>query len=161
MIGLGCAASRPQGVERSPAEAPKTAAEMSAPEPAEPPPHVVSDERTAPAAADEGVVSTAAPGIRGRVTDSRGEVLVGATVVVTGPSIRGTRATITDSEGMFDLPAVPAGDYTVTVYYAEATTSKTFRVEADRGVMVHVRFDDVRRELEKLGSDFILLDGAR
>ena len=56
--------------------------------------------------------------IRGRVTDSAGGVLQGATVTLY-PS--GGRA-VTDNEGQFSIVGLPAGEFTITVSYVGVAT---------------------------------------
>ena len=48
-----------------------------------------------------------------------GESLAGATVVVTSPTLDGSRAVLTDRNGTYEL-RVPPGDATVSVYYGYA-----------------------------------------
>ena len=51
--------------------------------------------------------------LRGRLTSSDGLTLPGVTVTVTSPSLQGTRSTVADINGVYSLPGLPAGDYTV------------------------------------------------
>ncbi len=60
---------------------------------------------SAPAAAQDGEIA-------GRVTDETGAVLPGATVTLSGPDE--VRVTLSDGNGNYAFPAVPAGAYSVT-----------------------------------------------
>lgn len=53
------------------------------------------------------------------------ERFAGVTVVVTGPQLEGSRTAITDDSGEFWVPALPAGSYTVTFYYIDATVERS------------------------------------
>ncbi|HUQ02507.1 MAG TPA: carboxypeptidase regulatory-like domain-containing protein [Kofleriaceae bacterium] len=59
--------------------------------------------------------------IRGRVTDSSGMGLPGATVVASSPSLQGEQVVITDETGSYAISALPPGTYKVTYYYDDAT----------------------------------------
>ena len=50
--------------------------------------------------------------LNGRVTDKTGAVLPGVVVVASGAAMMGTRTTVTDARGTFEVPAVPPGDGT-------------------------------------------------
>jgi hypothetical protein len=64
--------------------------------------------------------------ITGVVADqSNGDRLAGVTVVASGPLIEGTRTAITDESGAFVLADLPAGSYTVTLYYVDATVERS------------------------------------
>jgi hypothetical protein len=65
-------------------------------------------------------VSAAAQGnptgtISGRILDSSGLPVPGATITVTSPALQGTRTATTSSNGDYIVPFLPAGDYDVTV----------------------------------------------
>ena len=51
--------------------------------------------------------------VRGRLTSSDGLALPGLTVTVTSPSLQGTRSAVADVNGVYSIPGLPAGDYTV------------------------------------------------
>jgi hypothetical protein len=58
--------------------------------------------------------STSAGIITGRVTDPQGAVVAGATITVTDMSTGSVRTTVTSGEGLYVLPDVPPGRYTIT-----------------------------------------------
>ncbi|MCU1244354.1 MAG: TonB-dependent receptor [Acidobacteria bacterium] len=49
--------------------------------------------------------------LNGTVTDNSGGVLPGVTVTVTSPNLQGTRTVVTDAQGQYILPLLPAGSY--------------------------------------------------
>lgn len=51
--------------------------------------------------------------VRGRLTSSDGVALPGVTVSVTSPSLQGTRTVVADVNGVYSIPGLPAGDYSV------------------------------------------------
>ena len=51
--------------------------------------------------------------IRGRLSTSDGLALPGATVTVVSPSLQGARSTVADVNGVYTLPGLPPGQYTV------------------------------------------------
>jgi hypothetical protein len=51
--------------------------------------------------------------IRGVVKDQQGLPTPGVTVTVTSPSLQGPRSVVTDTQGLYSIPALPAGKYTV------------------------------------------------
>ena len=52
--------------------------------------------------------------IIGRVTDSSGAVIPGATVTLTNTGTKLTRVVVTDTNGEYAAPSLPTGDYTVS-----------------------------------------------
>ncbi len=60
--------------------------------------------------------------IRGAAQDSTGGVLSGVTVTATSDALQGTRSTETDSNGIYELPGLPPGDYTVSFALQGFTT---------------------------------------
>jgi hypothetical protein len=76
--------------------------------------------------------------ISGRVIDSSGLPISGATVNVTSPALQGTRATKTTENGDFILPLLPPGDYSVSV---ELQGFSAARRTATLGVSETVRVD--------------------
>src|SRR5438128_3115659 len=53
--------------------------------------------------------------IRGRLSSSDGLALPGAVVTVTSPSLQGDRSAVSDTNGVYSIPGLPPGDYTVRV----------------------------------------------
>jgi hypothetical protein len=51
--------------------------------------------------------------IRGVVKDQQGLPTPGVTVTATSPSLQGPRSVVTDEQGLYSIPALPAGRYTV------------------------------------------------
>src|SRR5262245_49290722 len=51
--------------------------------------------------------------IRGVVRDAQDLAVPGVTVTVTSPALQGPRSVVTDSQGLYSIPALPAGTYTV------------------------------------------------
>jgi Carboxypeptidase regulatory-like domain len=77
--------------------------------------------------------------ILGRVTDSSGAIIPGATVTLTNTGTTQSRAVVTDAAGEYSAPSLPTGKYTVT---AEIQGFKTVTMSnVDLGVDQHVRID--------------------
>src|SRR6266566_337852 len=53
--------------------------------------------------------------IRGRLSSSDGLALPGAVVTVVSPSLQGDRSAVADTNGVYSIPGLPPGDYTVRV----------------------------------------------
>src|SRR5688572_26700686 len=51
--------------------------------------------------------------ITGTVTSSDGVALADAAVVLTSPALQGERTTLTDVNGVYSVPSLPPGTYTV------------------------------------------------
>ena len=51
--------------------------------------------------------------LQGTVKDQSDAVLPGVTVLVTSPGLQGTRETVSDGNGVYTIPALPPGVYTV------------------------------------------------
>ena len=49
----------------------------------------------------------------GKVLDSQGQAVPGATVTVTSPNLQGTQTQVSDAQGEFRFPSLPPGRYTV------------------------------------------------
>jgi Carboxypeptidase regulatory-like domain len=76
--------------------------------------------------------------LQGRVTDSSGAVLPGATVTVSSPSMLGTQTQVTNENGSYRLPAVPPGIYELTFELAGFNTVKRSGVEISLGFTASV-----------------------
>src|SRR5450755_4694954 len=64
--------------------------------------------------------------LRGVVKDKgTNEPAVGATVVATSPALQGEQVVITDETGQYFVTSLPAGAYTLTVYYNDATYARS------------------------------------
>jgi hypothetical protein len=53
--------------------------------------------------------------IRGRLSSSDGLSLPGAVVTVASPSLQGDRTAVADVNGVYSIPGLPPGEYTVHV----------------------------------------------
>jgi hypothetical protein len=63
--------------------------------------------------------------LRGSIKDkASGEALVGATVVATSAALQGEQVVITDESGLYFIDNLPAGTYTLTVFYNDAKFSR-------------------------------------
>jgi outer membrane cobalamin receptor len=71
--------------------------------------------------------------LTGSVTDAQGRTLQGAQVTVDP----GDESAVSDAQGLFTLPAVPNGEYTVTIKY-EGFTTWTQKVTLSTGQSSHV-----------------------
>src|SRR3954468_5324408 len=60
--------------------------------------------------------------VRGRLATSDGLALPGATVTVVSPSLQGGRTVASDVNGVYSIPGLPAGDYTVRFEMAGLAT---------------------------------------
>jgi TonB dependent receptor/Carboxypeptidase regulatory-like domain len=64
--------------------------------------------------------------LRGVVKDKgTNEAAVGATVVATSPALQGEQVVITDETGQYFVTSLPAGMYTLTVYYNDTTYARS------------------------------------
>ena len=81
--------------------------------------------------------STGSGSIVGVAKDSKGGVLVGATVTIADPSIGASQTMPTGSDGEFAFASIPPGDYSITV---DATGFKT-SVKTDIHVPVDSKID--------------------
>lgn len=63
--------------------------------------------------------------LRGEVRDkATSEPAGGATLVATSPVLIGEQTAVTGADGLYSIAALPAGVYTLTVYYNDATYSR-------------------------------------
>ena len=70
--------------------------------------------------------------ITGIVTDQTGAVVEGATVVLTDPSTGASRSTVSSGTGLFEVPALNAGNYNLKV------TAKGFQAYVQTGIVVNI-----------------------
>ncbi|HEY0477674.1 MAG TPA: TonB-dependent receptor [Kofleriaceae bacterium] len=64
--------------------------------------------------------------LRGVVKDkASNEASIGATVVATSPALQGEQVVIADENGAYYITSLPPGSYTLTVYYNDATFSRS------------------------------------
>ena len=60
-------------------------------------------------------VSATTGAINGKVSDATGGVLPGVSVTIASPSMQGTRTDVTNVQGDYRFPAVPPGEYRISV----------------------------------------------
>lgn len=99
----------------------------------------------APAWAQGGAGSTGT--ITGRVVDDSGGVLPGVTVTVSSPAMMGVRTGVTDGEGVYRFPGVPAGAYAVKFELAGLQTITRENIVITIGFTAQV---DVRMAVQAL-----------
>ncbi|MFN0252013.1 MAG: carboxypeptidase-like regulatory domain-containing protein [Kofleriaceae bacterium] len=78
------------------------------------------------------VVPTGQGSVSGKLTNTMGEALIGATVVFEGDNLIGELVAISDEHGKFALDAFPPGRYRITVYYNDLYVRRLFQIESDR-----------------------------
>jgi outer membrane receptor protein involved in Fe transport len=81
--------------------------------------------------------------IRGVVKDkASGDPSVGATVVATSPALQGEQVVIADETGGYYITSLPPGVYTLTVYYNDATFSRSnVLIQVGKEVVVNIAVD--------------------
>ena len=84
--------------------------------------------------------------IFGRVADTTGAVLPGATVTVTNEGTNAVKTTVTSAEGEFTVAFLPVGTYTITITLESFKTHTETILEISSG--------------DKLGLDYVLEVGA-
>ncbi len=75
--------------------------------------------------------------IEGVIFDERGVALPGVTVIATSPALTGAQTAITDERGTYEVRDVPAGEYSVTFYYADITIARR-GLHVDAGAITDV-----------------------
>lgn len=89
--------------------------------------------------------------IQGRILDEGGESLPGAAVTAQSPSLQGNRSTFSGPNGVFRLPLLPVGVYTLTVSLDGFATIVQENVAVRLGLMtslsVVLRTAEIRREI--------------
>ncbi|MDP9050885.1 MAG: TonB-dependent receptor [Acidobacteriota bacterium] len=63
----------------------------------------------------------------GEITDSTGAVVIGAVVKITNPSTNTVRTTVTDGAGLYTIPQLPVGTYSLSI---EGTGFQSEKVES-------------------------------
>ncbi len=81
--------------------------------------------------------------VRGTVTDDTGVPLPGVNITAEGPSLIGSASDISDGEGLYRLPALPPGTYTITFELPGFKTvlQKDFTVRVGRTVKVSITME--------------------
>ena len=81
--------------------------------------------------------------LRGQIKDNKtGEVIIGATVAATSSSLQGQQVVITDETGSYSIDNLPAGMYTLTVYYNDKQFSRgNVLVQTGKQAVVNVPID--------------------
>jgi hypothetical protein len=94
--------------------------------------------------------------IAGKVIDKQGLAVVGAEVHAVGTSLVADRTTVTDSQGDFRLPALPAGTYKLTVSHEGFRTQifSDLEVSLNRTLNYDVRLEvgSMREQVEVSGE---------
>lgn len=106
-----------------PHEAPKPVAASACPE--------VEKAKVTPANAGVGAIA-------GVVQDAACQLVVGATVIASSPSLPGQQVGISDETGRFLIDPLPSGTYTVTVYYGDGQ-QRVDHIEVTAGAAAHVQ----------------------
>lgn len=73
-------------------------------------------------------------GIVGQITDEAGAAVPGATVTATNINTGASREVVTNEEGLYRIPAMPIGAYSISVTKSGFGTSTIERVEVNAGV---------------------------
>jgi len=84
------------------------------------------------------IVHSAGGRIEGKVTDPKGAVIVGATVIVTDPITNQTFTAVTDQQGHYKVAALPAGSYSLTVSARGFSDARRDDVKVQDGALATV-----------------------
>jgi outer membrane receptor protein involved in Fe transport len=92
--------------------------------------------------------------LRGLIRDrSTGEPAVGATVVATSPALQGEQVVITDETGQYFITSLAPGIYALTVYYNEATFSRSnVLIQLGKEAVVNVTVDSATTDGKPKGE---------
>jgi hypothetical protein len=98
--------------------------------------------------------------IEGRIVDTDGRVLPGVSVSVSSPSLQGTKAAVSESDGLFRFPALPPGNYLVK---AELSGFNPLEVPAvsvtlDRTASLELSMIPVQREAVVVTAEAPMID---
>ncbi|HWO25801.1 MAG TPA: carboxypeptidase regulatory-like domain-containing protein [Kofleriaceae bacterium] len=86
----------------------------------------VTDGLRAPPREGKAAAAPAAGVLGGVITDQKsGAALPGVTVVVSGPALSTEQITLTDERGRYRVENLPAGTYSVNVYYDDTTVQRS------------------------------------
>lgn len=91
--------------------------------------------------------------IRGTVTDEGGLPLPGVNVVVTSPSLIGKFSAVTNQDGLYRVPALPPGTYTLTFEMPQFQTIKRVGVIVNVGATVTI---DVQMQPAALSEEVVV-----
>ncbi|HEY4239682.1 MAG TPA: carboxypeptidase regulatory-like domain-containing protein [Kofleriaceae bacterium] len=98
--------------------------------------------------------------LRGIIRD-KGEAAVGATVVATSPALQGEQVVIADDTGQYFIQSLPAGTYTLTVYYNDRTFSRgNVVIEVGKEAVVNVTVDTSTPPPNGKGGEVIIIHGG-
>ncbi len=99
-------------------------------------------------------------GLRGQIRDAgTKEAAVGATIVATSPALQGEQVVISDENGLYFITALPAGLYTLTVYYQDNTFSRgNVLINIGKEAVVNVTVDTTTAA--KKGETIVIKGGA-
>ena len=82
--------------------------------------------------------------IEGKVSDPKGAIIVGATVIVTDPLTSQTFTAVTDQQGHYKIEGLPPGTYSVTVSAKGFSDARSENVKVEEGAAAIV---DVKLEI--------------
>ncbi len=91
--------------------------------------------------------------VNGRVTDPTGAFLPGVVVVASGDAVMGTRPTVTDARGTFEVPALPPGAVTLVFSLSGFRTLTREGVRVNLGETATV---DVALDLAATGESVVV-----
>jgi hypothetical protein len=107
---------------------------------------------------DEAFAQSSTSGaVRGVIRDSAtNDVVIGATVVITGPALQGQQAEITDENGSYVIQNLPPGTYVLTVFYNDAQFDRpNVLIQVGKQVVVNVTINTA----EATGGETIVVEG--
>ncbi len=110
-----------------------------------------------------GAQSATTGAISGVVKDVKtGELMVGVTVVVTGKTLRGTQAAVTDENGAYLIADLPPGKYQLEYFYAEAhVIVKQLVVKANSTTVNNAKIDaNVKSEVIRIEAKAPMIDAT-
>src|SRR6478736_7427391 len=99
--------------------------------------------------------------IQGTVTDKQGLAVSGAEVRAEGSTVAASRTVVTDANGAYQIPGLPAGDYKLTVSHSGFATRIFERVELtlNRTLALDIKLDvGTVQERVEVSSEIPLLD---